>query len=324
MPAAATTFPVRRLVVPITLLLLAAFAPAARAADVVGIADQSAGMFSNPFFEQLDVRVSRLIVSYDAVLRGTFEVADIDNWMSEARRTDVEPLIAFGHSRGCYDGARGRIVRLERCRLPSVARYRQAVSRFRRRYPDVRVYTPWNEVNHLSQPTANAPKRAAEFYGVVRRSCARCRVLAADILDQPGMARYLRSFRRHVEGSPRLWGLHNYQDTNDFTTSGTRRMLRLVPGEIWLTETGGIVRFGRRPYSLSRAARATRFMFGLAASNRRITRLYIYNWTGVSRDERFDAGLTTPGGRPRPAYYVVRRQLRRRGGNPRPRVRAVG
>jgi len=312
---------VRRLVVPLALLLLAAFAPTARAADVVGIADQSAGMFSNPFFEQLDVRVSRLIVSYDAVMRGTFEVADIDNWMNEARRTDIEPLVAFGHSRGCYDGRRRRILRSERCRLPSVARYRRAVSKFRRRYPDVRVYTPWNEVNHVSQPTSRSPKRAAEFYGVVRRSCSRCKVLAADVLDQPGMAQYLRTFQRYVKGSPRLWGLHNYGDTNDFTTAGTRRMLRLVPGEVWLTETGGIVRFGRRSYNPSRAARATRFMFELAASNRRITRLYIYSWSGVPRTERFDAGLTTPGGRPRAAYYVVRQQLKRRGGNPRPRTR---
>lgn len=317
----ATTYAVRVLVTLLTLLVCATAAPAARAADVVGIADQSAGMFSNPFFEQLDVRVSRLIVSYDAVLRGTFEVADVDDWMSEARRTDVEPLIAFGHSRGCYDGTRRRILRIPRCGLPSVARYRQAVSSFRRRYPDVRVYSPWNEVNHVSQPTSDAPKRAAEFYGVVRRSCNRCRVVAADILDQPGMASYLRSFRRHVKGSPRLWGLHNYQDTNDFESAGTRRMLRLVPGEIWLTETGGIVRFGRRPFDLRRAARATRYMFELAASNRRITRLYIYNWTGVNRDERFDAGLTTPSGRPRPAYHVVRQQLKRRGGNPRPRAR---
>ena len=34
-------------------------------------------------------------------------------------------------------------------------------------------------------------------------------------------------------------------------------------------------------------------MFDLAASSRRITRLYIYSWTGVEPDERFDAGLTT-------------------------------
>ena len=41
-------------------LLLAA--PAARAADVVGIADQSAEMFAHPAFQDLEVRVSRLIV----------------------------------------------------------------------------------------------------------------------------------------------------------------------------------------------------------------------------------------------------------------------
>jgi hypothetical protein len=34
----------------------------------------------------------------------------------------------------------------------------------------------------------------------------------------------------------------------------------------------------------------------------RITRLYNYQWTGVSRRERFDAGLVNPNGKGRKAY----------------------
>ncbi len=309
----------RRALAPLlALLALLAFAPAARAADVVGVADQKASMFTNPFFRSLDVKVSRLIVSYDAVLSETFEVADVDAWMQSARAADIEPLITFGHSRGCYVPDRG-VRRISRCRLPSVARFAKAFEAFRDRYPDVKVYSPWNEVNHLSQPTAKHPKRAAEYYNLVRRRCERCKVVAADVLDQSGMAKYVREFLRYVKGTPKYWGLHNYKDTNDYTSSGTRRMLKLVKGEIWLTETGGIVKFGRRrPYNPRRAAKATRFMFELAGSHRRITRLYIYSWTGVPRRERFDAGLTTPTGRPRPAYYVVRARLKRPGGNPAP------
>ena len=278
---------------------------------VVGVADQNAAMFSNPLYGKLGVaRISRLVVSYDAVLRGTFEVADVDAWMAAAQVARVEPLVAFNHSRGCFTGK--RIARRKACRLPSVSRYRRALRAFRRRYPQVRVYSPWNEINHHSQPTARRPDRAAAFYRAVRISCPRCRVLAADVLDQPGVGRYLRRFRRHVKGSPRLWGLHNYQDANDGTTDGTREVLRAVRGTIWLTETGGIVRLADgRPFSPQRAARATEQVLKIARRFPRIKRVYLYNWTGGSRTARFDAGLTTPGGRPRPAYRVLRRLLKR-------------
>jgi hypothetical protein len=304
-------------------LLLAALvaglaaAPAARGADVVGIADQSAAMFASPHFQRLDVQVSRLIVSYDAVMRGTFEVAEIDTWMAAARRAHVQPLVSFNHSRGCYDGH--GVVRRKACRLPSVKRYRRAFGFFRRRYPRVSVYSPWNEINHVSQPTARRPKRAAQFYNVVRKNCRGCTIVAADVLDQRGVGRYLRRFRRHAKGRPRLWGLHNYRDTNHGTRKGTRAILRAVKGKVWLTETGGIVAFGRSlPYDPRRAARAERHMFRLARSSRRITRLYIYNWFGVPRTERFDSGLVDPLGEPRPAYRVVHRHLARPGGNPEP------
>ena len=66
--------------------------------------------------------------------------------------------------------------------------------------------------------------------------------MAADMLDTPNMSRYLASFRRHAKGSPKLWGLHNYGDVNRRRTTFTEQMLRTVPGEVWLTETGGIVK----------------------------------------------------------------------------------
>jgi hypothetical protein len=282
-------------------------APAADAAELMGIADQSAHMFYSPHFQELDSPISRLVVSYDAVLRNTFEVADIDAWVFAARVSGIEPLIAFEHARGCYDGT--GIVKSKRCRLPSAARYRAAFDAFRARYPFVHVYSPWNEANHRGQPTAKRPDRAATFYNVTRQECPDCTVVAVDVLDIPGMARYVKAFRRHASGSPRIWGLHNYRDTNGGTSHKTRELLRTVHGDIWLTETGGIVKFGRNVFGLARAKQATKYMFRLARSNPRIKRLYIYNWTGLGSKGRFDAGLTTASGTPRPAYYVVRRNL---------------
>ncbi|MGH2918621.1 MAG: hypothetical protein ACRDLS_08500 [Solirubrobacteraceae bacterium] len=286
-----------------------AAAPTAGAAELMGIADQSARMFSDPHFQSLDVPISRLVVSYDAVLRHTNEVADVDAWLRAARASRIEPLITFNHARGCYDGK--GVVRSRRCRLPSAKRFAVAFAAFRARYPFVTVYSPWNEANHRSQPTAKRPERAAAFYNVVRRSCPACTVVAVDVLDHPGMVRYVRAFRRRALDAPRVWGLHNYGDTNGRRSSATRALLRAVKGEVWLTETGGIVRFGSHVFGLARARKATEHMFGLARLSPRITRLYIYNWTGLGagRRGRFDSGLTTPRGDPRPAYYVVRRHL---------------
>lgn len=306
------------------LALLAAclvLASPAEASPVVGIADQNAGMFASPYYRELASPVSRIVVSYDAVALKTPEVAVVDAWMAAARDAGVEPLVSFDHSRGCFDGT--GIVQAAHCRLPSLKRYRRAFRAFRRRYPDVHDISPWNEANHLSQPTTKRPDQAARYYRIAREDCVGCRIVAADVLDQKGMTAWLASFRRELRRSgtptPHLWGLHNYRDANNGTTTGTRRMLHIVPGTIWLTETGGIVKLGKhRPFSPARAARATSFMFRLAGLSPRIARLYIYQWSGAMPGARFDAGLTNRRGTPRPAYYVVRKRLRRPGGNPTP------
>jgi hypothetical protein len=52
-------------------------------------------------------------------------------------------------------------------------------------------------------------------------------------------------------------------------------------------------------------------MFKLAASNKRIARLYVYQWSGANPGDRFDAGVLGPDGKPRPAYDVIRKALGR-------------
>ena len=66
---------------------------------------------------------------------------------------------------------------------------------------------------------------------------------------------------------------------------------------MWFTETGGIVYRCNRshitfPESKAHAAIATRWLFQkLIPLSSRITRVYIYNWTGAGCDARFDAGV---------------------------------
>ena len=98
-----------------------------------------------------------------------------------------------------------------------------------------------------------------------------CKIVALDVLDAANIKPtigYIRKFMKYAKkGKPRIWGLHNYSDTNRFQDKRTKAVLKLVPGEVWLTETGGVVNFGGSfPYSEDRAAKALTYMFKLAAA----------------------------------------------------------
>jgi hypothetical protein len=287
----------------------------------VGIAEQSAEMFSSPAWQDLRLKRVRYLVPWDWARTG--QEAELVAFMAVARARRQDVLVTFTAHRGCFVGR--RYSRSNACRAPGAKAYRAAFRRFDDRFPWVRTYSAWNEVNHISQPTFRSPQLAVRYYRVLRRESRRrrFRVMAADVLDTSNMRRYVRSFLRQAPGRPRLWGLHNYQDVNHLTSADTRTLLETVPGEVWLTETNGIVKAGNSPqfaYSPSRAARRTRWMFRLAGrydSRRRglrsrITRLFVYQWFGAPRDASFDAGLVDLGGTPRPAYYVVRRYARSR------------
>ena len=284
------------------------FAAAPAQAFTLGIGDQSIRMLDDPRFQALGVRHTRIVVPYN--MMSDRESYDRYAYVLQALEAqDVEVLVAFNH-------------RIDsRTYLPSVAAYMRNFKRFRKAFPWIREYSPWNEANHSSQPTARRPARAAAYYNAVRANCRDCQIVAADVLDQRGMEKYLRKFRRYARGKPRLWGLHNYKDANYKTSKGTRAILRAVKGKVWLTETGGIVNFGSKfPYSTKRAAKRTTYLFKLAdryskkrsGQKSRITRLYNYSWRGEVRGARFDAGLVGPNGNPRPAYKVFKAKLKNR------------
>jgi hypothetical protein len=301
------------------LVAVAAAAGPTHASYRVGVGEQNAAMFSTPSWQSLGLKRVRYLVPWDWAKTG--QAAEVDAFMKAARSQGQDVLVTFNARHGCYDGR--RYSRSKACRAPSARAYRTAVRRFDNRYPWVRTYSAWNEVNHISQPTFTRPGLAVRYYRVLRRESRRrgFRVMAADVLDTANMHRYLRSFLRRAPGRPRLWGLHNYQDVNNLTSADTRRMLETVPGEVWMTETNGIVKFGgsrQWDYSESRAARCTRWMFRLAdrydkrrrGMRSRITGLYVYHWFGFPPGARFDAGLVHPDGTPRAAYFVVQRYAR--------------
>ena len=201
---------------------------------------------------------------------------------------------------------------------PASAAYRRAFRALHARYPQVDAWVPWNEANNAGSLTGRNPARAASYYNVVRSLCAGCHVVAGDVLDQTNLQSWLTRYRRHLRFRATIWGLHNYHDANARTAKSTRLMLRLTRGQLWFTETGGVVKMrvaGRhgmvtKHYGLARAAKSTRYALNLSRLSGRITRIYLYHWLAPSRFTTWDSALTDSKMRPRRAYRVLAGWLR--------------
>jgi hypothetical protein len=303
----------RRFLPIVALLLCAIFAAPAQANFKVGIADQDATMFDNPNYQALDIERIRYLVPHDWY-KHAFQVAEVTNFMTRANADGAEVLVHFTAPRGCYTN--GHYSSRVSCRAPSVRTYMKSFNRFRTAFPFADTFGVWNEANHVSQPIANKPRLAAKYFLAARSACRSCTFVAADVLDTKNMGSWLAQFRRAAKGKARIYGLHNYGDVNRKRSSGTRRLLRLVPGQVWLTETGGILKFlPAFKRSETRQADRTKYMFRLvdkydsrrSGMRSRITRLYNYQWTGVPRSSRFDAGLVNPDGSARKAFTQFKR-----------------
>ena len=298
--------------------------PATSQAYVVGVGDQVAETFNTPLFRAIDIRYSRYVVPYN-VARDRGAAERLDRWYAAARAANVQPLITFNPkvSNNCilavdkrYKGRRFRKL----CHLPSAREYTAAFSAFRKRWPQIKDISPWNEVNHKSQPTFKNPKQAATYFKIVKKRCRGCKVVAVDLLDNTNVKHtlsYLKRWKKYAGKGRFIYGLHNYSDSNRKSYKRTAAIIKAIGkgNKLWITETGGIVQFagsGFR-YSPRRAANSVRQAFKIADRYKRyVDRLYLYNWVGQPRSARFDAGLTNPDGSARPAYHVVARKVGKR------------
>jgi hypothetical protein len=283
----------------------------ATASYLTGVGDQQTEMFSNPLWQQLKTKIVRYIAPYDAVAR-PYSLQLAQHWIAAAEAQHQQILVAFYHSE------------YTPMSMPNLTTYTRDVQKFIKLFPKVRQYQAWNETNRgtlahmFKSPTA---LESAKYYKALRSVCKGCTITGLDILDGPSInptLRYVGEFKRDVSRlrvpMPSLWGLHNYSDTNRFQSTRTRAILKAVPGQVWLTETGGIVKFGgafpnKKGSGLKRSSKALAYMFKLASSNSRIKRLYIFQWSGGTASTRFDAGLTDAHYNPRPGYVTVCNQL---------------
>jgi hypothetical protein len=284
----------------------------AAATYLTGIGDEQPEMFGNPLWTQLHTKIARYIAPYDAATR-PFSLNKAKVWIHDAETKHQQVLVAFYHSE--YTPTK----------LPSVALYKKDVQKFIKLFPRVKQYQAWDESNRgnvphsFSSPSAAA---AAQYYQALIRVCSGCTVLGLDVLDQANITptlRYISEFKREIVKlrtvMPKIWGLHNYSDINRLESVRTHELVNALGGQVWLTETGGLVQFepgfpNKHGSGLTRAAKVLKFMFNVAASIPQIKRLYIYDWTGGVNSTRFDAGLMNAHDEPRAGYVVVCKQLR--------------
>src|SRR3712207_5686124 len=289
----------------VCVVLAGLLAPAtAPAKPIVGMGDQKLQMFDDPRVPWLGIRHARIVVPWyiETAHGDPAERRHLKLWLELSRKRGIEPLVGFGH--GFYGPMRTY--------LPTKAEFRQAFRAFKRRWPWVRTYIPWNEANHCSQPTCKRPERAAQYFDVTRSLCKACTVTAPAVIDQPNMVTWLRRFERAAQHRPRIYALHNYLDVNRLHTRRTRRLLASVKGRIWITETGGVVyRKHYRakadfPESPEHAGRVTQFLLDTASKlSTRVERVYLYHWNTDRPEPHWDSGLIDWHGLPRPGFAAV-------------------
>jgi len=282
---------------------------------VTGIGDENPQMFQNPFWLRLHTKIVRYIAPYDAIAhRDSLNKAIA--FINAAEAAGQEILVAFYHSEHTPT------------RLPSVAQYQHDVQQFVRLFPNVHQYQSWNEANRGNVPGAFSsptPRDAAHYYRALLQVSEHRTVIGLDVLDANNIrptlgyiAEFKREVRRQRTAMPRIWGLHNYSDINRFESGRTRQLVRALGGQVWLTETGGLVSFGeafpnRSGAGLTRAAKALAYLFKVIASQPQIKRLYLYDWRGGDSRTRFDSALTNAHEQPRAGYLVVCKALHARG-----------
>ena len=223
-----------RVAVLAVLVALAAAAPA-QARFVLGIGDQSTAMLDDARFTALGLTDTRIVVPYDVAT-------------DPVQLARYAPFLDAAHARGMRSSSRSERAPTH---APAVAAHVHARGAgVPRALPvDPRPHDV-EAANHASQPTARHPGRAARLYNALRGVCRGCRIVAADVLDQAGFQRWIRTFRRTAR-RPTIWGLHNYVDVNRNRDVSVPRLRAATGGrgQVWLT--------GPAASSASRARSAT-------------------------------------------------------------------
>ena len=292
-----------------TLTLAGPAASEAEAKPLIGLADQSVSTLQDERFQLAGLRYLRTTVSYDVVRKGGARLRAQDAFFRGAREQGRDVLVSFYRTASCSPKCAAR-------RLPSVKGFRSDFRRFRKRYPWIKKFSTWNEMNFpKAQPTGRNAKRTGQFYKMLRKECrGKCSVLTGDFRANGSKfdKKWFKTFRKAIGGGKHSWGLINYPDINKRQTKYTRRFLKDTKrGDVYITEAGAFNIFA--PFykrSLSRQNRVMKYLMTKGwASSSRVKVMYVYHWRAAKKNNTFDAGFLNANGTERPAYRTFLRYL---------------
>lgn len=275
-----------------------ALAPGAEAKPALGFADQKPSMFNDPRWIDLNIRQARINVPWD-VLQDPVTLRNVDTWMAGAKLRRVTPLVTIDRSRRAGQQSKN----------PLPGTLATQVKRWRARWRgQITQISSWNEGNINKRPEI-----VAAWYRAILKVCPGCTVLGADVVDRTNAGSWAKRFVKAAKRTPKAWGLHNYIDANNSRSTNTRAFLKAVKGEVWLTETGGVLSRANPGAKFNgtgpgHASGATSYLLKsiVKVDTKRIKRVYLYSWSTAPNDLSWDSGMIGPDGKERPALRVVR------------------
>jgi hypothetical protein len=273
---------------------------AASAPFAVGIADQHPFMFTDPRYTPLGITHARIYLPWD-LFSDAGQVATADEYMQAANKAGADVLVTFSQSRR---GGRFNSIN------PTPAQMASSLKKFRQKWPFLHEFSTWNEVNLEKKK----PAMVAKWWLALRKACPTCTILGAELVDRApansqksvspaavkkDISTWIKAFLKATHGKqPTAWGLHNYDDANLKHTVGTKAILAATKGQIWFTETGGIVSRHsaskiKLPEGQAHATAAIKYILTkLARVSPRIKRVYLYEWTDSTTS--WDSAFTGP------------------------------
>jgi len=273
-----------------------------------GLADYEPNTFADPRVRELGINLARDVVPWNAALNKR-DLAQVTAWLDAVKHAyHITPFITFQHADNNDIG-------------PSPAQFLKAFLKFRKLFPWVTEFSPWDEATHATQPTEHHPWLAAEYYNVLAAHCPGCEITAPDILDSDGnVEAWAAAFLEKAHPYPKIWPFNPYNSAATDNPVEVENFLAAVRGQVWFSEVGGVVwwRFKGTliDHGVEYAARVARNIFSLARLSPRITRVYYYHWRSPgtpksARKATWDAGLVSASGAARPALLVVAKELGR-------------
>ncbi len=228
-----------------------ALAPAddgASTSYVDGISDQSLpawdGSFEESWFAGLfddtwvhgpgaHVDYARYVVQWN-VISGDYQryLREFEAWLGDVASMDLKPVIALTS----YDGS-----------LPaSPSEYEfelvEILDRARALGHPIAWLEAWNEPNGQGhEPAASAAALANAASRVCAEEHRDCTVIAGDFEDSPGVGSYEEQYVRHLDPTPKNWGVHPYYSVGEESEAPLRTVREHLPhggagARVWFTE----------------------------------------------------------------------------------------